>query len=84
MDLDTQRRRAFHQSNVIKFARQLSLASTIEDNRRSAASSRVLVHTSPSGYIKWSVGDAIFKMALMSMGTEKHQSYIDDCEDGKV
>lgn len=84
LDLDAKRRLSYHQNNVIKFARQLAFASVVEDHKRASASTRTLIYASPSAYVKYSVGDAIFRTSIMSMGTARHQSYAEDCEDGKV
>lgn len=84
LDLDAQRRLSYRQSNVIKFARQLSITSIVEDPRRAPVSTRTLVYASPSAYIKNSVGDALFKSSIMSMGTARHHSFVEDCENGKV
>lgn len=79
--MDAQRQEAFRQSNEIKNIELVQLSSIIEDYSRGAASTRIFIYTLPSSFVKYSVGNGLFKTSIMNMGTDRHQKFIDD---GKV
>lgn len=83
-DLNTQRQLSFRQAMIMKFTNQLDLSSIIENVDRQPTSVRTMIFVAPSSYIKNAVGDGIFNSAILTMGTERHQSFMDDCREGKV
>ncbi|KAJ8939082.1 hypothetical protein NQ318_008686 [Aromia moschata] len=80
---DEIRRIAARQTIISKSIDLLSLENIIQNLRRPAYATRIMMQLAPSSSIKYSVGIQLFVSAILNIGTEKHLSYISDAEEGK-
>ncbi|KAJ8961066.1 hypothetical protein NQ314_005996 [Rhamnusium bicolor] len=80
---DETRRLAVRQAMSHKDIEILSLSSIIQNLKRPAAATRIMMQFSPASTIKYSVVFRLFTAAITNMGTERHYHYLDDIEDGK-
>lgn len=81
---DETRRLAARQSLAYKNIELLSLNSIVENFKRHAASTRIMMQFFPDSTIKSGVSFRLFTTAIMNMGTDRHEHFINDIEEEKV
>ncbi|XP_060528904.1 peroxisomal acyl-coenzyme A oxidase 3-like [Cylas formicarius] len=81
---DQQRRIACRQTFIYKSIELLSLGNLLQNLKKPAVATRIMIQYAPSSTIKFSVTDSLFISVVRSMGTERHHHFIEDSDNGKI
>ncbi|CAH1130846.1 unnamed protein product [Ceutorhynchus assimilis] len=84
LPFDEQRRIACRQSFIYKSIDLLSISSLIQNLKIPPTATRVMMQVSPSSTIKFSVTDSLFVNVIRSLGTTRHDHFINDTEEGNI
>lgn len=81
---DEQRHRACRQNFIYKSIDLLSISHLIQNLKYPSAAYRIMIQLAPSSTIKFSVTDSLFSNVILSMGSARHEHFMNDSESGRV
>ncbi|XP_050310875.1 peroxisomal acyl-coenzyme A oxidase 3-like isoform X1 [Anthonomus grandis grandis] len=84
LSFDEERRLACRQNFIYKSIELLSIPYLIQNLKFPAAATRIMMQLSPSSTIKFSVTDSLFTNVIRTLGTERHEHFLTEAEEGQI